>query len=413
MHDQPRARSFVDPTTNRILLEGLLQTLRRDPLLLERKAGVYARPSSEFDPYLVGYLSVRSLWCQMAAACPALNDRDLFLSHLRSFLYDDPGMVIRTLESRPTEQHASQAIVDHLLSRLRKLVSFKGLSERVEQWISSVENGSLDVASIGATEKDQRLASRMQDAALMKDIGAGEAATAWMLSTLEERQICVVGSTPVQLKAQLMTDRRDILVQGVPEPLFSIGGNVLSSASAGELTVVASSDARSLVVLLSAEQNVAVVSSFGEFNDAALEIAKRHVANRPIDTLVYEKLCTSLERSTAATVWEFVAERLKPAMKELYGPIVTLAAKESDWRNAFEELEREGIFGMLGHDGELARALAMIGLVNTFSTNISLVRMMGEVLDVDEAALERAINLSPICGLPLVIRKSESVIALV
>jgi hypothetical protein len=128
---------------------------------------------------------------------------------------------------------------------------------------------------------------------------------------------------------------------------------------------------------------------------------------------MYAEVSASLEKSTAMVVWEFVAERLKPAMKELFGPIVTLAAKESDWRNAFEELERKGVFGMLGHDGELTRALAMIGLVNTFSTDISIVRMMGKVLDVDEAALDRAMNLSSICGLPLVVRKSESVIALV
>jgi hypothetical protein len=39
--------------------------------------------------------------------------------------------------------------------------------------------------------------------------------------------------------------------------------------------------------------------------------------------------------------------------------------------------------------------------------------MMGKVLDVDEAAIERAMHLSPRCGLPLVARKGESVTALV
>src|SRR5260370_1456016 len=84
-----------------LLLEALLQTLRKDPLLLERKAGIYAQPANVFDPYLIVYLSVRSLWCQMAAACSELDDRDLFLSYLRSYLYDDPGMVIRILDSYP------------------------------------------------------------------------------------------------------------------------------------------------------------------------------------------------------------------------------------------------------------------------------------------------------------------------
>ena len=112
-------------------------------------------------------------------------------------------------------------------------------------------------------------------------------------------------------------------------------------------------------------------------------------------------------------VWEFIAKRVTPAMRELFGPLATLNSKENDWRKAFEELERKGIFGLLEHDGELTRALAMIGLVNTFSTNVGMVQMMAKALDVDETAIERAMRLSPRCGLPLVVRKGESVMALV
>lgn len=73
----------------------------------------------------------------------------------------------------------------------------------------------------------------------------------------------------------------------------------------------------------------------------------------------------------------------------------------------------EGIFGLLDHNGELTRALAAIGLVNTFSTSVDVVRMIGKVLDVDEDALEQAMCLSPRCGLSLVVRKGNSVVALV
>lgn len=399
-----------------LLLEGLLQRLRRDPLLLERKAGIYARPLNVLDPYLIGYLSVRSLWCQMAAACPELNDRDLFLSYLRSYFYDDPGMVLCTLDSHPSEMHASGAIVNHLLSRIRELVSFDGLSQRVEQWIRSAENGHLDVASIGAMAEDERRANGMMVEALIADLDDENSKTlaAWMLMTLEERQICVIGSTAIQLKPQSMTNRLDIVVQGLTEPVSSIAADSIPPAREGELTVVASSDGHAIVVLLRVEQNVMVLSSFGEFNEAEVELAKRHVANRPASSSLHDEFRANLESSPViTTVWEFVAKRVTPAMKELFGPLATLNAKEADWRKAFEELEREGIFGMLEHDGELTRALATIGLVNTFSTDVGLVRMMGKVLDVEEIALERAMSLSPRCGLPLVAKKGESVMALV
>ena len=64
----------------------------------------------------------RSLWCQMATACAELNDRDLFLLYLRSYFYDDPGMVLCMFGSYPSEVHASEAIVNHFLLRIRELV---------------------------------------------------------------------------------------------------------------------------------------------------------------------------------------------------------------------------------------------------------------------------------------------------
>jgi hypothetical protein len=229
-----------------LLLEGLLQTLRRDPLLLERKAGIYAKPANVLDPYLVGYLSVRSLWCKMAAACSELNDRDLFLSYLRSYLYDDPGMVICILDSYPSEVHACEAIVNHLLSRVAELVSFEGLSLRVAQWVRSAENGHVDVASIGAKSADKQRADRMMQVALVADVDddKGEKLAAWMLMTLEERQICIVASATVDLKPQATTNRLDVVVHGVGEAVSSVAADLIPAAKVGELAVIASSDGK-------------------------------------------------------------------------------------------------------------------------------------------------------------------------
>jgi hypothetical protein len=398
-----------------LLLQGLLQTLRRDPLLLERKAGIYAQPVNVSNPYLVGYLSVRSLWCQMAAACSELNDRDLFLSYLRSYFYDDPGMVLHILDAYPSELHASGAIVNHLLSRIRGLVSFDGLSQRVEQWIRSAENGHVDVASIGANATDEQRANQMIERAIVADVSDDVTQTfaAWMLMTLEERRVCVIASTAVGLKPQPTADRIDIVVQGVSEPVSSVAADSIPDAREGELMIVASSDGHATVVLLRVDKNVTVLSS-SKFNEAELELAKRHAANRPTSASLHEKFRANLKSSTEVElVWELVMKRVTPAMKELFGPLATLNAKEADWTQAFTELEREGLFGMLEHDGELMRALAVIGLVNTFSTHVGMIRMMGKMLDVDDKSLERAISLVPRHGLPLVARKGDSVMALV
>lgn len=399
-----------------LLLEGLLQSLRRDPLLLERKAGIYGPPANVFDPYLVGYLSVRSLWCQMATVCPELNDRDLFLSYLRSYFYDDPGMVLRILDSYPSEVHASEAIVNHLLSRIGELVSFEGLTERVELWIASALNGRVDVASIRAKAAAEQRAKEMMELAIVADVNDDKSETlaAWMLMTLEERQICIVASTAVGLNPQPLTGRFDVVVQGVSEAVSSVAEDSIGDTRDGELVIVASSSGHALVVLLRVDRNVTVLSSSGDFSESELMLAKRHLANRPISTSLHEEFCANLESSPVVTaVWEFVAKRVTPAMKKLFGPLATLNAKEADWPQAFSKLQEGGLFGMLEHDGELTRALAAIGLVNTFSTHVGLVRTVGKLLGVDDMSLEQAISLSSRHGLPLVAKKGESIIALV
>ena len=368
------------------------------------------------NPYLLGYLSVRSLWCQMAAACPELNDRDLFLSHLRSYFYDDPEMVICALDTYPSEVHAAEAIVNHLLQRIAELISFDGLAEKVERWLQSAQAGTVDVTSIGARAESRDLALQMLEAAIVADSDDENSLTlaAWMLMTLQERQICVVGSTGVQLKPRPMTASVDIVVLGLSEPLYSIPADPALNAEEGELTVVASSDGHGIVVLLRVDTNVTVVSAIGEFDEGDLELAKRHVANLPISMRLHEEFREKLENSSVvATVWGLVEKQVMRAMKDLFGPLATLNANDADWQRAFEAMEKEGIFGLLDHDGDLTRALAAIGLVNTFSTGVHVVRMIGKVLEVDEVALEKTMSLLPRCGLSLVVRNGDSIVALV
>lgn len=120
-------------------------------------------------------------------------------------------------------------------------------------------------------------------------------------------------------------------------------------------------------------------------------------ANRSVSMSLHEEFREKLEQSSlVATVWGFVEKQVTRAMDDLFGPLATLNANDADWQNAFKILKKEGIFGLLDHDGELTRALAAIGLVNTFSTSIEIVRMVGNVLDVEEDVLERAMNLRPL-----------------
>jgi hypothetical protein len=405
----------VDTKDPDLVIQALLQKLRRDPLLLERKAGIYSLPASINVPYLVGYLAVHSVWCCIAAACD--NDRDLFLSYLRSYIYDDPGMVIRMLDSYASEVRAAEAIVNHLSARMRELICLGGISQRVERWILSAEAGSVDVESISAKSSDEQRARRLFDEALVADVtGDDEDLTlgAWTKMTLEERPICLIASTPAAVKSNPAMRRLDVAVRGIQEPVFGIASDSLSATGDGELVFVSSSDGCGFAILLRVDSCVTVLSTLGEFPEADLATAIRKVTNRPVAWPLYEKFRADLERSSLVKlVWDIVAKQVRPAIAEIYGPIMTLNASEVDWPKAYKALEQHGLFGLLGKNGELTRALAAIGLVNTFSTNVNVIKMVAQVLKVDEAAMEEAMNLLPRNGLPLVAREGVEVIALV
>ncbi len=89
-------------------LDALHQTIalrRIDQETIERKASMLLEPlDTDAGGYLPGYLTVKTLWRSAAAACPRLvRESDLFLMYLRSFFFDDLGLVDVLLNRR----HAS------------------------------------------------------------------------------------------------------------------------------------------------------------------------------------------------------------------------------------------------------------------------------------------------------------------
>src|SRR5262245_24230591 len=179
-----------------LLLEGLLQRLRRDPELLERKAGIYCLAAS--NPYSLGYLSVKGLWYQMRARCATLSDLDLFLSYLRSYIYDDPGLAIAILEPARDELRAAEKIANRVIARCRELLAEAHLDERVELWIESAHTGVVAAEAINASEQDAEKSNTLLNQALVEDAGdpKGLEIAAWRIMTLEERTLCVLGTTP-------------------------------------------------------------------------------------------------------------------------------------------------------------------------------------------------------------------------
>jgi hypothetical protein len=394
-------------------LEALLQELRRDPALLERKAGIYALSAS--NPYLRGYLSVKSLWRQMAAACDALNDRDLFLSYLRSYIYDDPGMVLAILSPAYGEIRAAERITNHLISRARDLLSFSELSERVDRWLESAEKGRVDAKSIGTTDHQSAEAASLLTQAWIEDVSDDQTETlaAWTLMTMEERTICLIGVARVFLRSTV-GPRVDVALKADGPPIYTTEAIVAQQSDVGELFIFGTGNGQGMLVLLRIKEEVSLISSFGAHSDDELSLAKRHIMNKLNSESLHEELRARVASSAvASTVWKIIAPQVDAGLDAIYGPLCTLNASDDRWHDALAQLQKMGVFSLLDEDAELTRAIAAIGLVNTVSFDVGTICTLVTALGVDESAVDQALSLGPRYGMQLIARQGWSAAALV
>ena len=104
--------------------QGFIQKLRLSPRLLERKAGILCGPLTvSGNCYLAGYLLVRQLWIAATQRDWRLaSETDLFLSYLRTFLYDDLGLADLLLSDELDEIQGATAVATRISQRLGAFV---------------------------------------------------------------------------------------------------------------------------------------------------------------------------------------------------------------------------------------------------------------------------------------------------
>ncbi|MBS1869446.1 MAG: hypothetical protein JSS99_07255 [Actinobacteria bacterium] len=128
----------ADPSANP--WDTLASTLRHERSALpyaHRKASLLAQ---SMDPlqggYLAGYLFVKRLWHHAASIDSRLDDTDLFLSLLVTYVYNDFGLVAHLLDSGTSDAGAATAILRHLHDRVVKLIG-----SMTADWVDEVEAG--------------------------------------------------------------------------------------------------------------------------------------------------------------------------------------------------------------------------------------------------------------------------------
>jgi hypothetical protein len=245
-YSRPEDWNFEIPEDVRATLAigAVLSRFRLTPEAIRRKASILVRPLDPAqDPYLLGYLTVKSMWRTLVARVPGLaSETDLFLMYLRSFFFDDPGLLSAILDRDFDERERCRGVLRHLVSRVETLDQV-GLDDvkAFEEYAGS------DVASAPNTLGSPIPGMKVSESAWAKAGASLEAETEyalriasdpdlryigrWLISVLNQRQYATLVSADVVIERPVEGDviaryEDEVLMTLAPEDLVP-GDDVL------------------------------------------------------------------------------------------------------------------------------------------------------------------------------------------
>jgi len=98
-----------------------LLNLRLTTASLNRKMAFLSPSLTDVDVYFDGYMAVKRLYLDLSQTAPALADPDLFLSYLRSYFFEDYGMVTILAAEENNIFDRLVAIIERFGARLEAL----------------------------------------------------------------------------------------------------------------------------------------------------------------------------------------------------------------------------------------------------------------------------------------------------
>lgn len=103
-------------------LFSLLYRARTDEEVFRRREAVLnANFRSSFGGHLAGYMTIKALWARAKRTSDLAWDPELFSMFVRSYFYDDFGMVAKILDPMKREHNAVNAIAQYILERMSQL----------------------------------------------------------------------------------------------------------------------------------------------------------------------------------------------------------------------------------------------------------------------------------------------------
>ena len=408
------------------VLVDLLRWMRLDERCIQRKVRLFGYPLAYAKGgYLPGYLAVRGLWLKAASRDNRLlNETDLTLMYLRSFFFDDAGLVARLLDPSTNELESASAIANHIRERL---LTF--MTEMKESDISSYEQELRERETLPNDVRQSKpfLTSLRVDQELYD---LGERLSAELLAQLESTETHTVDDLLRLHEADILR-RRDIMYLGsIPVEVVVQGGNfrvlfegalvtdgqTLSDAEDGDgegsldLFFSMLPDNKYRVVAITRGKELVATRFVGPesvIGDSA-ERFRTFDANRTALQARSEELKQALE-TVLAESWmevaiEHVRRQLPTQVEQLYLPLALEHVPDAKLDSLCAIMREKGLLPILDWDRDLAEGVALLGLCcNALSPDRVLVSAWFEKAGLDlEATLSEIRRCSEEYGIPKV-----------
>ena len=355
-----------------VLTAKVLQPMRLGSQLLARKVSLLGQPlACDGDAYLPGYLLVRALW--RSAACQVdklLNETDLFLAYLRSYLYDDCGLVSELLDTSNDEIRSAEAVANRINARLRRFTEIR--PEDIEAFQDAVLAGSQEgrSASIHLEPGEIQLSVRRLEQALgahQEPSSARDALIAHRYERLLARRgLLYLGSWPA--KVEVVNSRFRVIGDGrVVREGRAIEG-APDGRGQGTVDVVYWHARRTSACIVLRGGTLVATQSFAPLqrdNDpAVVEIASERDENRKL----IGGLDKFVELVIAKEQWIGVARQharnqVAAILDNAYLPPALPRVPKTQLRATIDALRERGFYPLLDRDRQLIEGFAQMGLL--------------------------------------------------
>lgn len=365
-------------------LRELLIRHRLSAACLDRKMNLLAQPfENGRRAYLPGYLAIKNLWHALVAKSRELLDTDLFLTYVRSFVYEDWQLVSILLDPGahvdPFPGHrndSAQAISTHFQRRLGQLPR-QTTDDGVKSFESYVLHGvppcwpcpDPAVARQGMEALHAALAHLADDFATDREEPMGRPD----ILTLAQRELFCVGS--FQAPVRVNEHRRALVgqhgaVAGVPllavpafldaKPASGAGSVEFFLSESRRLSVLTVSLGDHIVAVHSGSQNLteALKNQIREYRTTLAGLARRRgKATQALDALLAD--------TASAVIRDHYRSEFVKVAASLCRTWALLQVPDAQLDSAARALQDHGVLGLLGDDPSLLESLAKLGLVNS------------------------------------------------